>query len=188
MDIKNLLIKNNIGDVCFQERLGIMKERHYPKYFNFDIVFQEVPDEVTLAINITHCPFRCAECHSPHLRKDIGTILDEKELDELIVQHYGITCVCFMGGDGNPFEINLLASYIKHKYSYLKTAWYSGADLLQSASMLENMDYIKIGPYKKEQGGLHSKTTNQRIFKKNKDGVFNDITYVFWNKGIYTLE
>ena len=26
------------------------------KYANFDIVFQEVPDEVTLAINISNCP------------------------------------------------------------------------------------------------------------------------------------
>ena len=29
------------------------------RYINTDIVFQEFPDEVTLAINISGCPCRC---------------------------------------------------------------------------------------------------------------------------------
>ena len=36
------------------------------KYANFDIVFQEVPDEVTLAINISNCPNQCVGCHSKY--------------------------------------------------------------------------------------------------------------------------
>ena len=31
------------------------------KYANYDIVFQEVPDEVTLAINISNCPNHISE-------------------------------------------------------------------------------------------------------------------------------
>ena len=42
------------------------------KYYNYDIVFQEYPDEVTLAINLTLCPNRCVGCHSAFLRDDIG--------------------------------------------------------------------------------------------------------------------
>ena len=42
------------------------------KYYNYDIVFQEIPDEVTLAVNLTNCPHRCIGCHSPHLRHNIG--------------------------------------------------------------------------------------------------------------------
>ena len=38
------------------------------KYYNYDIVFQEYPDEVTLAINLTMCPNRCVGCHSAYLR------------------------------------------------------------------------------------------------------------------------
>ena len=33
------------------------------RFYNFDIVFAEIPDEVTLAINITGCPYRCPGCH-----------------------------------------------------------------------------------------------------------------------------
>ena len=37
------------------------------KYVNTDIVFQEIPDEVTLAVNISNCPCRCPGCHSQYL-------------------------------------------------------------------------------------------------------------------------
>lgn len=42
------------------------------KYVDYDIVFQEVPGEVSLALNISNCPFKCEGCHSPHLRENIG--------------------------------------------------------------------------------------------------------------------
>ena len=50
------------------------------RYYNFDIVFAEIPEEVTLAINITNCPNRCVGCHSPHLQQDIGENLTTEEL------------------------------------------------------------------------------------------------------------
>ena len=42
------------------------------KYANFDIVFQEVPEEVTLAINISNCPNQCPGCHSKYLWENKG--------------------------------------------------------------------------------------------------------------------
>ena len=42
------------------------------KYVNYDIVFQEFPDEVTLAINLSLCPNGCPGCHSAYLKDDIG--------------------------------------------------------------------------------------------------------------------
>ena len=41
-------------------------------YVNHDIVFQEFPDEVTLAINLSRCPNRCPGCHSPYLQQEEG--------------------------------------------------------------------------------------------------------------------
>ncbi|MFA7140937.1 MAG: 4Fe-4S cluster-binding domain-containing protein, partial [Proteiniphilum sp.] len=75
------------------------------KYADYDIVFQEIPDEVTLAINLSGCPYRCKGCHSPQLQENIGEELNEAALSRLL-QRYGktITCLCFMGGDADPEE------------------------------------------------------------------------------------
>lgn len=69
------------------------------KYVDYDILFQEIPDEVTLAINLSRCPYRCKGCHSPQLQSDIGEELNEEALLRLL-QRYGksVTCICFMGG------------------------------------------------------------------------------------------
>ena len=66
------------------------------KYHNFDVVFAEIPDEVTLAINLTNCPNRCPGCHSPHLRADGGEPLDDGGLLALLGKYArSVTCVCF---------------------------------------------------------------------------------------------
>ena len=101
------------------------------RYHNFDVVFAEIPDETTLAINITGCPNRCPGCHSPHLQRDAGRPLDDEELRALLGR-YGesVTCVCFMGGDASPHEIARLARLVRQERTALRTAWYSGrADL-----------------------------------------------------------
>ena len=41
------------------------------------------------------------------------------------------------------------------------------------------LDYIKIGPYIKEFGGLDSKITNQRFYAKQQDGSYIDKTILF---------
>lgn len=147
------------------------------KYYNFDIVFQEIPDEVTLAVNITNCPHRCENCHSPHLHNDIGHTLNEAEVDALL-KKYGkqITCFCFMGGDATPQDVEHLAAYVRQK-SRLKVAWYSGnAQLPKSFS---SFDYVKVGSYQPSRGGLKSRTTNQRLYH-NQNGHPVDITAKFW--------
>ena len=142
------------------------------KYYNYDIVFQEVPDEVSLAINITGCPNHCEGCHSPHLWQDIGEPLTEEALISLIAKYESlITCVCLMGGDAEPHNVMALLQYVRER-THLRTAWYSGRDKLPSivetmcTSSLQNIfNYIKLGPYIPEKGGLKSKTTNQRIYR-----------------------
>ena len=53
------------------------------KYTETDIVFQEIPDEVTLAVNLSGCPCRCPGCHSKHLWGDVGEPLTDEALDKL---------------------------------------------------------------------------------------------------------
>ena len=167
------------------------------KYVKEDtsVVFSEIPDEITLAINISNCPHHCKGCHSPYLRKDIGDELTEEVLDKLIEDNDGVTCVCFMG-EGNDVEgIIALALHIKFKYlDKIKTALYfGGEEFYPTDYKLDSQlafDYIKVGPYKEECGPINKETTNQRLYKIEKTQwsaisfVYKwvDITNKFWKK------
>lgn len=151
------------------------------KYFNYDIVFQEIPSEITLAVNLSLCPNRCKGCHSPWLWTDEGEILDKNAVDNLISLYDDeITCFAIMGGDNSPKEVNDLCKYIKEIYPTIKVAWYSGKDEIAKEIEIQNFDYIKIGAYKEEFGSLKSRTTNQRLYKINSNSELEDITQKFW--------
>lgn len=137
------------------------------KYVDTKVVFAEIPDEITLAINISGCPCNCKGCHSSYLAEDIGEPLDLQHLTNLIDSNKGITCVGLMGGDANPSEVDDIAQDIKEYYPELKVGWYSGRQELSKDIELSNFDYIKLGPYIEEFGPLNSKTTNQRFYKVN---------------------
>lgn len=149
------------------------------KYVDTKVVFAEVPDEITLAINISNCPCQCKGCHSSYLAQDIGEPLDLQHLTNLIDSNKGISCVCIMGGDANPSEVDDIAQDIKEYYPELKVGWYSGRQELSKDIELSNFDYIKLGPYIEEFGPLNSKTTNQRFYKVS-DGELIGITSKFW--------
>ena len=152
------------------------------KYLNSAIVFQEVPDEVALAVNLTGCPCRCPGCHSKFLWSDEGEPLTEDVLDNLIDRcHENITCVALMGGDSRPGDVDRMMEHVKKRYSGLRTAWYSGRSLLSPAMNLNNLDYVKLGPYLAHLGALKSRHTNQRLYKVI-GGKMQDITSRFWAK------
>lgn len=154
---------------------------------SFDIVFQEIPGEVTLALNLSGCPCHCPGCHSQHLWEDVGEPLDEPLLDGLLDRYASqITCVCFMGGDQDPDYVARMAEHIQRlttgsvpKQS-LKTAWYSGRPAApKSCGMDLNMfDYVKFGPYIESLGGLKSPTTNQRFYRREA-GEWQECTALF---------
>ena len=148
------------------------------KYVDVLVSFQEVPDEITLCINISNCPCHCEGCHSAYLAEDIGNPLGYWTLNHLIKTNKGITCVCFMGGDAEPIRINILGKYIKENFPHLKVAWYSGRQHISDEIKLENFDYIKVGPYIPKLGGLDSETTNQIMYKVEDEELI-DITYHF---------
>ena len=153
------------------------------KYVNTGVVFQEIPDEVTLAVNISGCPCRCPGCHSQYLWEDIGLPLNTEALDDFM-ERFGndITCISFMGGDADPKGVNMLAQYIHETYPQFKVAWYSGRLRLPVSVKKTDFDYIKIGPYIRHLGPLNSPTTNQRLYRQTADGEFEDITYRFWRR------
>ena len=155
------------------------------KYLNYAITFQEVPDEVSLVINLTNCPYHCKGCHSPELWEDVGSGLCH-DLPEIIDSHEEITCVCFMG-EGNNDSNDLEKCIAECKTRGLKTCLYTGRANAWDTFILLELDYCKMGPYIKELGGLDSPTTNQRFYKRTNlaDGKgysIKDITSTFWRK------
>lgn len=150
------------------------------KYVNESVVFQEIPDETTLAINISNCPCRCPGCHSKFLWGDTGETLTNKRLDDMILKYEdAITCVSFMGGDAAVEELNGFATYLKNIHPHLKIAWYSGKTVISSLLHQELFDYIKVGPYIAHLGPLNNPKTNQRMYRKTADGGWEDITSRF---------
>ena len=148
------------------------------KYVDTKVTFSEVPDEISLCINISNCPCQCKGCHSSYLAQDIGTELTFNEIRKLIKKNSGISCIAIMGGDAEPDKINTLASFVTNHYQ-LKVAWYSGRQELSKEIDLQNFDFIKLGPYIEKLGPLNSRTTNQRFYKVNGKELV-DITSKFY--------
>jgi anaerobic ribonucleoside-triphosphate reductase activating protein len=141
------------------------------KCYSYDIVCQEIPDEISLAVNISCCPNRCPGCHSPWLWEEAGEDMTEDMLLSLISGYSAaITCFCFMGGDAEPSEVERLSKWIKSKWPHIKTAWYSGRAELPEGFDVKSLDYLKLGPYISELGGLKSPTTNQVFYKVTPEG------------------
>ena len=152
------------------------------KYLGYSVVFQEVPDEVSLAINISGCPHKCEGCHSQYLWEYRGEYLLDN-INKLLNIYDGlITCVCFMGGDQNPFDLINCFKRVKNKG--LKICLYSGLESLSdliSKNISQHCDYIKTGRYNQKLGGLNSPNTNQRFYVR-KNERFEDITERFYKK------
>lgn len=159
------------------------------KYTDTQVTFREIPDEITLCINISGCPNHCEGCHSSYLSEDIGEELTYDRILRLITTNSGITCVAFMGGDQNPGYINSCASIIREGEIPVKIAWYSGKSQLSSDIDLKNFDFIKLGPYIPQKGPLDNPSTNQRFYEvlhyPESTGILipehrlSDVTYKF---------
>ena len=139
-------------------------------YYDFQVVLQEVPGEISLCFSICGCQLRCKGCHSSHLWKENnGKILRIHNYLETLNTYSGYaTCVLFMGGEWHSKELIEMLKIAKHK-NY-KTCLYTGETYV-SKEISEELTFLKTGKWKQELGGLESQTTNQ-VFKdirKNKN-------------------
>jgi len=143
------------------------------------IVVEEVPGEISLALSISGCPLRCSGCHSAFTYNALAGIpLTSSELDNLILKHKHISCVLFYGGE---WDVEALVPLLQQvKASNLAACLYTGFELIDIPDTLLNiLDYIKVGPYIEDLGGLASKSTNQHLYKLT-NGVV--LTELFFNK------
>ena len=115
------------------------------------VVIEEIPDRVTLAVDISNCQGNCVGCHSPFLKEDIGEELTAEVIDKLVADNFGVDCFLFLGDGNNTTEICELARYIQNNHVTVDTAIYSGYDLILN-EYLGCFDYIKVGKYIEEYG------------------------------------
>lgn len=99
------------------------------KYTDTQVVFQELPNETTLAINISGCKNNCIDCHSSYLQQNIGTELTNHELVTLLKNNVGCTAVCFMGGSHDCKRLNELFRVVRSIAPELKCGVYFGSDI-----------------------------------------------------------
>ena len=144
-----------------------------------EIVFQEIPDEISLAFSITGCGKHCVGCHTPILQNaKKGDLFTIETLKEYLDYYEGfLSTVLFFGGDLFVDELVPMLEYVHERK--LKTALYTGFTEVDT-SIKKNLDYLKIGAYDATAGALASPTTNQIMYNL----ITNEnITYKF-NKAI----
>ena len=148
------------------------------------VVIEEIPDRVTLAVDISNCQGNCVGCHSPFLKTDVGVELTEDVIDSLVADNFGVDCFLFLGEGRDPESLLRLATHVRS--TGLAVALYSGRASVED-EIFTVFDYVKVGPYIESFGPLNSKTTNQRLYKVSHDESgysLTDITSRFWHRGI----
>jgi len=183
------LLSKNLMKVCFSANFSMNKtciiylyfNKYLPKelkmnYSEYNIVFQEIPTEISLVFTITGCQLKCPGCHSSYLwDKNKGKLLTKELFLELLNRYKGyVTCVLFMGGEWHKEQlINFL---IEAKECGFKTALYTGLDKEEiHEDLLMQLDYVKTGKWIKELGGLDSTNTNQRLIDLSKNKILNHL-------------
>lgn len=144
------------------------------RYSSLQIVFQEIPNEISLAFHITGCPLRCRGCHSSDLwNSKIGAELSLSVLSNQIEKYKNyISCVLYLGGEWD--KGNLISQLDHVKSRHFKTALYTGLEYSSvDAEIVKRLDYIKYGEYKSDLGGLNSPRTNQRLINLNTNENLN---------------
>jgi len=136
------------------------------------ICFQEVPDEISLTITVTGCPWRCSGCHSEaSWSADTGIPLTVDWFVAQLDKYDGmISCVLFLGGE---WASKSLIACLRHaKQRGLKTCLYTGATKV-SSSLMGLLDFLKTGRWEAELGGLDSPITNQRFVDLHTGNLLN---------------
>ena len=124
------------------------------------IVFQEVPNEISLCFSITGCKVGCKGCHSTELwQEDYGMKLTNINFTTWLNKYKSlISCVVFFGGEWQ--EAALIEKLIIAKNHGLITCLYSGQQHI-NINISQHLNFLKTGAWRAELGGLDSPITNQ---------------------------
>lgn len=144
------------------------------KYADISIVLQEVPGEISICFSITGCELKCNGCHSSYLwNKDSGMLLTEEIFTKTLNQYKNLaSCILFMGGEWHEKE---LINYLKLAKSLnFTTCLYTGEEEI-STEILNELTWLKTGPWINKLGGLNRSTTNQKFIEVKTNKKLNHL-------------
>lgn len=149
---------------------------------NIQIVFQEIPDEISLAFSISGCQIGCKGCHSKETWNPYyGNLFNENDFKKEIEKYKNmVSCILFYGGEWNESLINYILIAKKEDF---KIALYTGMELENiKDDIKKNLNYIKTGKYIQKVGGLKNENTNQNMYILENGKVKEKINYKFQEK------
>ena len=129
------------------------------------IVFQEVPNHISLAFSISGCPMGCAGCHSVETwNEQFGSELTDETFAAWLNKYQGmVSNVLFYGGEWEPKRLVELIRQAKARG--LKTTLYTGLEFSQlPQQIIDHVSYLKTGKYIKKLGGITSTNSNQFFY------------------------
>lgn len=130
----------------------------------FELTFQEIPDEICLTLLISGCKMACKGCHSQYAWSEhYGVELNAAIMQALLKRYKAaITCVVFLGGEWHKSKLIELLKVCKNEG--VNTALYTGQDSIDE-DIKSELNFLKTGKWSAELGGLNSPITNQKLIK-----------------------
>lgn len=144
------------------------------KFYSKQVVFQEVPNEISISFSIAGCPLKCPGCS---WKTAVSSMLEKQLTDEYYykaLEEYTnlVSCVLFYGGEWDKQDL-IHKLQIAKSMNY-KTCLYTGLTFEKvDKEIIDNLDYIKVGPYIAALGGLDSPKTNQKLINLKTNEIMN---------------
>ena len=141
------------------------------RYYTEEVVWTEIPGEVTISYAIAGCPLRCEGCSWQIAPPGEPKPLEESHYLHTLSKYQGLaSCVLFLGGEWE--EESLLSLLQLARERDYKTGLYTGLSKI-SETLKAQLDYLKTGAYVPRLGGLDSPDTNQRLIRLSDGACLN---------------
>lgn len=140
-------------------------------YYTSDVVFQEVPNEISLSFSIAGCKNNCKNCSWKNIKIEKKQLTEDLYMNMLKKYKGLVSCILFLGGEWNKDA--LIKNLKLAKSMGYKTCLYTGLYDI-SNDIKNNLDYLKTGPYIEELGGLDNINTNQKFLDLKTNKILNN--------------
>ena len=139
--------------------------------YSTGVTMNEVPDHIAFYIEMGNCKRKCKGCHSPHLWNTVDNPMSIEELEFLAYDaiNKGANAIVLMGGTTNDIPYPHLVRLIDKLSKIAPVCLYSGSDDYKQDMLIAittKLTWLKTGSYQEELGGLSSKTSNQKFYRK----------------------